>query len=53
MSLFLFPIVYHDSQLTKSTIVSSQKKKKKASLQIRVLIANYYMVYLDEEEKEE
>ena len=29
MSLFLFPIVYHVSQLIKSTIVSSQKKKKK------------------------
>ena len=27
MSLFLFPIVYLDSQLIKSTIVSSKKKK--------------------------
>ena len=31
MSLFLFPIVYHVSQLIKSTIVSSQKKKKKTN----------------------
>ena len=29
MSLSLFPIVYHDFQLIKSTIISSQKKKKK------------------------
>ena len=28
MSLFLFPIVYHISQLIKYTIVSSKKKKK-------------------------
>ena len=37
MSLFLFPIVYHVSQLIKSTIVSSQKKKKKKLIEQLVL----------------